>query len=107
MDSAIQANALVYQVRHKTGLIPVMLSLDNPTHAVSLVMSGDSTTFEDLGIDRVAIVNVQNGDNNRITIRRLATNNIMQNGDTTTAHTAISLLVEQGGLQDLVDAALA
>lgn len=93
-------NGLLFQIRNRDTLVPVLLTFDQPH--VAREISVPAVLHEDLGVDKVAFVHVDSTDEGRVRIQRLTDVGMFVNGDSTTAKRALDIIVREGRLMDFV-----
>ena len=97
------ANGLVFQVRDKGTLVPVLLRIDSPNSATQIDTS--QSLYKDLGVDKVAIVHYDESDEH-YTLQHITDVVMLRDGDSTTAKKALDIIVSQGRLLHFVNASL-
>jgi hypothetical protein len=103
IDELDFANGLVFQIRNKGTLVPVLLKIESPGSATQINTS--PSFYQDLGVDKVAIVHYdESGDH--YTIQRITDVVMLKDGDSTTAKKALDTIVSQGRLLHFVNASL-
>jgi hypothetical protein len=83
----------------------VLVTLDKPNVAMP-IQSAPKSLYDDLGIDRIALVNVERINKSEVRIRRITDVSVYDNGDSTTAKRALDLIIREGRLQSFVDTSL-
>ena len=103
IDEIDFANGLVFQVRDKGTLVPVLLKIESPDSSTQINTS--PSFYQDLGVDKVAIVHYDESDD-KYTIQRITDVVMLRDGDSTTAKKALDVIVSQGRLLHFVNASL-
>ena len=93
-------NGLLFQIRNRDTLVPVLLTFDQPHQAREIRVSAE--LHEDLGVDRVAFVHINMSEGGSLQIKRLTDVGMFVNGDSTTAKRALDIIVREGRLMEFV-----
>jgi len=104
IDELDFANGLVFQIRDKGSLVPVLLKIDSPYKATQ-IKTGPSFCTE-LGVDKVAIVHYDECGEGHYQIQKITDVVMFNNGDSTTAKKALDSIVNQGRLAHFITASL-
>jgi hypothetical protein len=104
IDELDFANGLIFQIRDKGSLIPVLLKTDSPQTATQI--KTDPSFCEELGVDKVAIVHYDDSGNGRYKIQKITDVVMFKDGDSTTAKRALDIIVSEGRLAHFITASL-
>ena len=103
IDEIDFANGLIFQVRDRGALVPVLLKIESPGSATQIQTS--PSFYQDLGVDKVALVHYDESDD-QYTIQRITDVVMLRDGDSTTSKKAMDVIVSQGRLMHFVNASL-
>jgi hypothetical protein len=103
IDELDFANGLVFQIRNKGSLVPVLLKIESPRIATQINTA--PSFYEDLGIDKVAIVHYDESETT-YQIQRITDVVMFKDGDSTTAKKALDTIVSEGRLLHFITASL-
>jgi hypothetical protein len=104
IDELDFANGLIFQIRDRGTLVPVLLKTDCPNTATQI--KSHVGFCSDLGVDKVAIVHYDECNDGRYTIQKITDVVMLKDGDSTTAKKALDTIVSEGRLMHFITAAL-